>query len=213
MENKKNNLKLVAAGIIAALGASLCCITPILALIAGVGGVASAFSWLDPFRPYLVGLTGIVLAFAWYQKLKPRKEALACDCEDDQQKKPFVQSKVFLGFVTALALVLLAFPYYSSAFFFPEPANKAVAAVAQPTQLQQARLEIKGMTCGGCESSVNHALSSKKGVMQATTSYEEGMAKVSFDPNLVSPEILKKAIEEEVGYTVTNIEFIDTNKE
>lgn len=212
MENKKKNLKLIAAGIIAALGASLCCITPILALIAGVGGVASAFSWLDPFRPYLFALTVGVLAFAWYQKLKPRKEALACDCEDDQQKKSFVQSKTFLGVVTVLALLLLSFPYYSEAFF-PEPTNKAVAAVAQPAQLQQVSLEIEGMTCGGCESSVNHALSSKNGVMQATASYEEGMAKVSFDPSLVSPEILKKAIEEEVGYTVTNIEFIDPSKE
>ena len=202
----------MAAGVIAAMVASLCCITPVLALVAGIGGVASAFSWLDPFRPYLIGLTGIVLAFAWYKKLKPRKEALACDCEDDQQKKPFVQSKYFLGIVTVLAVLLLSFPYYSSAFF-PEPAPKAVAAVAQPALLQQAQLQIKGMTCGGCESSVNHALSSKEGVMQSTASYEEGMAKVTYDPALVSPEVLKKAIEEEVGYKVTNIELINSNKE
>ena len=212
MESKKNSTKLLAAGVMAALGASLCCITPVLALVAGIGGAASAFSWLDPFRPYLVGLTGIVLAFAWYQKLKRRREALACDCEDDQQKKPFVQSKTFLGVVTGLALLLLSFPYYSDAFF-PEPANKALAAVAQPAQLQQASLKIEGMTCGGCESSVNHALSTKKGVLEAKASYEEGMANVIYDPALVTPKALKKAIEEEVGYAVTNIELINTKNE
>lgn len=212
MENKGNNTKLMAAGIIAALSASLCCITPVLALVAGIGGAASAFAWLDPFRPYFIGLTGIVLAFAWYQQLKPRTEALACACEDDQKKKPFIQSKTFLGIATALALLLLTFPYFSGSFF-PEPENKAVAAIARPAQLQQLRLKIEGMTCAGCESSVNHALSSKEGVLEATASYEEGMAKVTYDPALVTPEILKKAIEEEVGYTVTKTALINSKKE
>ena len=209
MENKENNTKLMAVGVIAAVGASLCCITPVLALVAGVGGVASTFAWLDPFRPYLIGLTGIVLAFAWYQKLKPGKEASACDCEDEQEKKHFIQSKTFLGIATMLALILLSFPYYSNAFF-PEPATKAVA---QPATLQQAQLHIKGMTCTGCEGSVSHALSTKEGVTEAKASYEEGMARVIYDPALITPEALKKAIEEEVGYTVTNIELLSIIKE
>lgn len=212
MGNKENNSKLIAAGIIAALGASLCCITPVLALVAGIGGVASAFSWLDPYRPYLITLTVGVLAFAWYQKLKPKKQAVVCDCEDDKQEKPFVQSKAFLGVVTVLALLLLSFPYYPDAFF-PGPANKAVAAVAQPAQLQKVSLKIEGMTCGGCESSVNYALSTKEGVLEAKTSYEERMANVTYDPALVTHETLIKAIEEEVGYAVTNIELINLENE
>ncbi|WP_017734011.1 mercuric transport protein MerTP [Nafulsella turpanensis] len=212
MENKKNYTKIMAAGVVAALGASLCCITPILALVAGIGGAASAFAWLDPFRTYLIGFTGVLLAFAWYQQLKPQKEQLACDCEDDQKKKAFVQSKTFLGIATAFALLLLSFPYFSGSFF-PESANKVVAAVIQPAQFQQASLKIEGMTCGGCESSVNHALSSKEGVLNAKASYEEGIAKVTYDPALITPEALKKAIEEEVGYIVPKIELIDTKKE
>jgi mercuric ion transport protein len=211
MESKRTNTKLLAAGAIAALGASICCITPVLALVAGLGGAASAFFWLDPFRPYLIGLSLLVLGFAWYQKLKPKKETLACDCEAEE-KKTFVQSKTFLGAATALVLLLLFFPYYSNAFF-PEPVNKAVASVAQQAQLQQVQLEIKGMTCGGCESSVNHALSSKEGVVKASASYEAGMASVTYNPTLVTPEALKKAIEEEVGYKVTNVEEVATNHE
>lgn len=56
---------------IAALMSSLCCITPVLALIAGTSGLASTFSWLDPARPFFVGITVMVLSFAWYQKLLP----------------------------------------------------------------------------------------------------------------------------------------------
>ena len=202
----------MAAGIGTAIGASLCCITPVLALVAGIGGAASAFAWLDPLRPYLIVLTIGALAFAWYRQLKPQKEALACDCEDDQKKKPFVQSKAFLGIATAITLLLLSFPYFSGSFF-PAPENKVAAAVAQAEQLQQASLKIEGMTCGGCESSVNHALSSKKGVLEAKASYEEGIARVTYDPALITPETLKRAIEEEVGYTVPKIEIINTKKE
>lgn len=211
MESRKNSTKLLAAGVMAALGASLCCITPVLALVAGVGGAASAFSWLDPFRPYLIGLTVLALGFAWYQKLKSKKEDVDCACDDEEDKTPFMQSKKFLGIITALAVLLLTFPYYSGAFFPNKPVKEAT--VVKLPLLHQAKLSIKGMTCTGCESSVNHALESKKGVVEAKANYEEGVAMVSYDPFLVSPEILKKAIEEEVGYTVTNIEFIDPSKE
>ena len=103
---KKNN-KLVGAGLLTAFAASLCCITPVLALIAGTSGLASSFSWLEPFRSYFIGLTILVLGFAWYQKLKPKKE-IDCNCETDTKPK-FVQSKKFLGIVTAFAIIMLAF--------------------------------------------------------------------------------------------------------
>ena len=107
--------KLAVTSILTAITASLCCITPVLALIAGTSGVASTFSWIEPFRPYLIGLTILVLLFAWYQKLKPEKE-IDCECETDKEPK-FMQSKTFLGIVTAFAIVMLAFPYYSSMLY------------------------------------------------------------------------------------------------
>jgi hypothetical protein len=74
--------KLMGAGVFTAIAASLCCITPVLALIAGTGSIASSFSWIEPARPYLIGLTIVVLGFAWYQKLKPRP-ADDCGCAID----------------------------------------------------------------------------------------------------------------------------------
>lgn len=62
----------MGAGLISAIAASLCCITPVLALVAGSSGIAAGFSWLEPARPYLIGITILVLGFAWYQKLKYR---------------------------------------------------------------------------------------------------------------------------------------------
>jgi mercuric ion transport protein len=207
METTKNSSKLFVTGIIAALGASLCCITPVLGVVAGIGGAASAFSWLEPFRPYLIILTLGVLAWAWYQKVRSSRQVVACDCAEDG-KRPFLQSKTYLGTMTVFVLLLLAFPYYSGALL---PSSTASAAVASDIPLRQARLSISGMTCSGCESSVNHALSTKKGVKNAMASYEAGLARVSYDPSLITPEILKKAIEEEVGYTVTDFEILRDN--
>ena len=72
----KTDKKLIGAGLLTAIAASLCCITPVLALVAGTSGLASTFSWLEPYRPYLIGLTILVLGFAWYQKLKDRKSVV-----------------------------------------------------------------------------------------------------------------------------------------
>ncbi len=113
--------KLAITSLLTAITASLCCITPVLALIAGTSGIASTFYWVEPFRPYLIGLTVLILGLAWHQKLKPDKE-IDCECEKDDLpdgkagKPKFIQSKTFLGIVTAFAIVMLAFPYYSGIF-------------------------------------------------------------------------------------------------
>ena len=95
----KNNKRLIGTSVLAAITASLCCITPMLALLVGTSGVASTFSWIEPFRPYLIGFTILILAFAWYQKLKPKDQnEIDCSCEDEKPK--FMNSKKFLLFVT-----------------------------------------------------------------------------------------------------------------
>jgi hypothetical protein len=38
--------KLIGAGLLTAITASLCCITPVLALIAGTSGIT--FAWIEP---------------------------------------------------------------------------------------------------------------------------------------------------------------------
>lgn len=201
MKAKENNVKLLLTGIIAAVGASLCCVVPVLAVLAGLGGIATTFSWLDPFRPFLLGLTVLLLGLAWYQKVQSHKRAAACACEEEKEKSSFFQSWKFLSLVTLLAILLLSFPYYAAAFF-EEPVKEA-ALVAEQGNLQQARLDISGMSCAGCESMVNRTLQSKKGVVEAKTDYAKGFALVRFHPATVSLDSLKAAVESELGYQVT----------
>ena len=78
----KSSGTFTGAGVLTAIAASLCCITPVIALLAGGSSVAANFSWIEPARPYLIGLSIAVLTFAWYLKLKPTKtNDMDCNCE------------------------------------------------------------------------------------------------------------------------------------
>ncbi|HLG40814.1 MAG TPA: mercuric transport protein MerTP [Chitinophagaceae bacterium] len=192
---------LMSAGIISAVAASLCCITPVLALIAGSSGIASTFSWLEPARPYLIGITVIVLGFAWYQKLKPKKSEVECDCEDD--KPSFVQSKLFLGIVTAFAVLMLAFPYYSNVFY---PKTESKVIIVEATNVVEAKFDIEGMTCAGCEEHIKNAVAQIPGFIEVMADHTKGKASVKFDKTKTDIHKIITAIDE-TGYKVTSSEI------
>jgi copper chaperone CopZ len=194
----KSENKLIGAGLLTAVTASLCCITPVLALIAGTSGIASTFTWIEPFRPYLIGLTILVLGFAWYQKLKHKKEI---DCECDTDKKPkFLQTKTFLGIVTAFAIIMLAFPYYSE-IFYPNTGKQII--VVDKSDISTTEFKISGMTCASCEEHVNHEVNKLIGIVNSKASYENGNAIIEFDRTKTNETEIEKAINSTV-YRVTD---------
>ncbi|MFB3057820.1 MAG: mercuric transport protein MerTP [Ignavibacteriaceae bacterium] len=213
METKTaSEKKWIGAGMLAAIAASLCCITPVLAVLGGLGGIASTFSWLDPLRPYLIGFTAIVLGYAFYNAYKPKKEGdLECACEDDESpaKKNFINSKKFLWIVTVISILMFAFPSYSH-IFFPDTNNTIV--VVNESNIIEVKLFIEGMTCTGCEESVDYTLRKQEGVLSVVSSYESGIAYVKYDKSKVKPEQLAQAIEDEVGYKVKSYEIKKINE-
>jgi len=194
----KSENKLIGASLLTAITASLCCITPVLALIAGTSGIASTFSWIEPFRPYLIGLTILVLGFAWYQKLKPRK-VIDCECETDEKPK-FIQSKKFLGIVTVFAIVMLTFPYYSGIFY---PNTEKQIIVVDKSDIKTTEFKISGMTCASCEEHVNHKVNKLNGIINSKASYENGNAIIEFDKTKTNESEIKQAINS-TGYKVTD---------
>ena len=192
----KSDKKLIGAGLLTAIAASLCCITPVLALVAGTSGLASTFSWLEPARPYFIGLTILVLGFAWYQKLKPKKQ-IDCNCETEEKPK-FIQSKMFLGIVTAFAIVMLAFPYYAHIFY---PKTEKQIIVVDKSNVQTVEFTISGMTCASCEEHVNHEVNKLSGIIKSTASFENENAIVEFDNSKTNIAEIEKAING-TGYSI-----------
>jgi copper chaperone CopZ len=195
----KSENKLVGAGILMAITASLCCVTPVLALIAGTSGIASTFSWIEPFRPFLIGLTILVLGFAWYQKLTPKKE-IDCECETDEKPK-FIQSKTFLAIVTVFAIVMIAFPYYSG-IYYPNPEKQII--IVDKSDIKTTEFKISGMTCASCEEHVNHKVNKLNGIVNSKASYKNGNAIIEFDQTATNESEIEKAINS-TGYKVTAI--------
>ena len=112
----KNILTIIGATI----AASLCCVTPVLAVLAGSSSLASSFSWLTPYHNYLVAFTVLVLIYAWYDKLKAHKE-IECACDDEN----FFTGKTFLAIVTVFTVIMLTFPQWGNKVFDSAPSAES----------------------------------------------------------------------------------------
>ncbi len=103
MKPLQNTGTLIASAL-AAFGASICCLGPLLLLAAGVGGssLLGMVTALEPYRPVLIAITLGLLALAYY-KIFWRK----ADCESCSRG----QKMVFWG-IAVLSLLMLAVPWF-----------------------------------------------------------------------------------------------------
>jgi len=67
---------LLGASVAAAIGASLCCILPIVAAVTGAGAIATGVAF-EKWRPYLLGLTGLLLAGGFLLAWRDHRKACA----------------------------------------------------------------------------------------------------------------------------------------
>lgn len=68
--------------------------------------------------------------------------------------------------------------------------------------MQTTNFDVRGMTCGGCTSSVQRTLSQLDGVTRAEVSLNPGMATVVLDPSRVTTAQIEAAITK-LGYAAT----------
>ena len=112
----KSGAGTMAAAIIAAIGASLCCIGPLVLLALGIGGTwMSNLTALEPYRPIFLGIT-LVFIFLAFRKLYlvPRKCAPGDVCAIPATLR---NQRIIFWLVTIILIALLTFPYYGLMFF------------------------------------------------------------------------------------------------
>jgi copper chaperone len=63
------------------------------------------------------------------------------------------------------------------------------------------QLTVTGMTCGGCENAVKHAVSKLPGVESVIADHHANLVGVEFDPSQVTPQVIRAEIEA-IGYDV-----------
>lgn len=101
----------LVGGVLAALGASICCIGPVVLVSLGLGGAwIGSLTALEPYRPVFIGVTLVFLGVAFRRLYRvPR------DCGPDGECAVPVslrRQRLLFWVVCVLALALLTFPYY-----------------------------------------------------------------------------------------------------
>lgn len=183
--NKKTSI----LSIFTAVGASLCCIVPLLSVAVGFSGAMSMFQWAEPLRIPFAVLTIALLTFAWYREVKQ-----PCPCEPSQRRR---RRFVLFG-STIFALAILSFPYFTSL-----PAQQPTT-IATPTntKFKTIRLQITGMTCQSCVGHIKQVLNKEIGIIEYEVTYSPPETKISFDPQKTNTPKIQKAIKS-TGYSTS----------
>lgn len=104
------------ASALAAIGASLCCVAPLVLVSLGLGGAwLATLTQLEPLRPIFIALTLGLLALAWnrlYRRAAVCRLGQTCAAAAVLLR----QRRIFWG-VAGLLLLLLAFPWYAFLFY------------------------------------------------------------------------------------------------
>ncbi|BAU49700.1 mercury transporter MerT [Sulfurifustis variabilis] len=106
----------LVASLVAGIGASVCCVGPLVLLTAGVGGAWIAnLTALEPFRPLFVGAALVFLGLSFRRLyLFPPACEPGTPCADPKRLR---RQRAVFWIVTLPLLALLAFPWYAPLFY------------------------------------------------------------------------------------------------
>src|SRR5438105_3593300 len=106
-ESTRDGNGFLVAGILSALGASACCVGPLVLLTLGISGAwIGSLTALEPYRPIFTGLTLLFLAGAFHRLYLARQVCRhGSACADPRRLK---RQRVVFWIVAILALGLIA---------------------------------------------------------------------------------------------------------
>jgi mercuric ion transport protein len=108
--SKSSTLAIIGAAL-AAIGASICCVVPLVLVLLGISGAWIAnLTALDRWRPWFTAATVLCLALAFWQLYGP-----ASRCRTDGscvEPRTLARRRRALWSATAVIALLVLFPYY-----------------------------------------------------------------------------------------------------
>lgn len=107
---------MVVGSLVAALGASVCCLGPVVFSIMGAGALSAVSTRLEPLRPLFIGLTGVFLVTGFFVTYR-RSPVESCGPGETCTPAANRTAKVSLWITTFVAVLLVAFPYYVNWLF------------------------------------------------------------------------------------------------
>lgn len=112
----KSSLPAIVVAALAAIGASICCVVPLVLVLLGTSGAwVATLTALDPWRPWFTAATLLCLALAYWSLHGP---ASRCPTEDAcVDARVLVRRRRQLWSATIVIALLLLFPYFVTWFF------------------------------------------------------------------------------------------------
>ena len=106
----------LAAGGVAALLASACCLGPLVLVSLGISGAwIGNLVALEPYRPLFIGIAAVALFFAWRRIYRPSEKCqLGEVCAVPRVRSAY---KVAFWMVLVLVLIGVVFPYHLPLFY------------------------------------------------------------------------------------------------
>lgn len=185
---------LLVASAAAAIGASLCCILPIIAVVTGSGAIAAGLAF-ERWRPYLLGLTGLLLAGGFLLAWRDHKKA--CAPGGLCATKPMSRwNFIALGILGLGVVALAAFPSYSGAVAQMVVRQPGPATSGSLVPLSTITFRVPDMDCPACAVSLSAALRKLPGVTDAKLDVDGRKAVVTYDPATQNIPVLEKVITE-----------------
>lgn len=171
--------------VVSAVGASICCVGPLLLLALGIGGAwVGNLTAMEKYRPFWTAATLIFLGLAFLKVYRKPKEEPCClgnACRPEAGRR----SKILLWVVAVFVLGLLFLPYIIPYAFAGENGGS--------TATRQVTLSVQNMTCAACAVTVKKSLTRLDGVTNAKVTANPPRAVVTYDPTRVSVERLVDA--------------------
>jgi mercuric ion transport protein len=111
-----NPKQTLMAAVLAGIGASLCCVAPLLLLSLGIGGAwVATLTVFEPWRPIFLGLTVLFIGLS-FRKLYLTTPA--CETGKPCTEEEVIRKQRFIFWSVTLPLIgLLAFPWIAPFFY------------------------------------------------------------------------------------------------
>lgn len=165
--DERGGLFASGSAVVAAIGASSCCILPLFLGSLGGSAVVAAGA-LESLRPYLLSASALLIAAGWYAVYR-RRPVSSCELPPSRLQRSV---RPVLIACTLAVIGFTAFPIYAPAL--------AGGGSIQPTSIVQGStrlvLHVDGMTCAACAIEITDALRSVPGVLNAGVDYEAAEA-------------------------------------
>jgi copper chaperone CopZ len=175
----------VVGALTAAVAASACCLIPAALAIVGVSGAGFA-SKFAPYRiPFLIA-TGVALAAGFWFAYRPQKDE--CGCATPTSRKT---ARIGLWITALLTVALAAYPMLGN--------RNATAGSAEAQAKASLNLNVIGMDCKECTSTIASAIKKVPGVVSVNVDFESGNAVVRYDGRSGMADAAIKAVEK-AGY-------------